>query len=935
MSAACGRVTILRFLTTSLSRFLDVRSGDITRIGFMAAFLFFLLAANNVIKIVRDSLFLSRFPITQLPYVYLLVALLAGTVVGIYSRYASRFSVAQIILGSHVFIISNVLVFRLLFAFYDFGSVVYAFYMWSGMVGLVVVAQFWTLANEMFTPREGKRLFGILTAGGTLGGMLGGIGANWAVTFLFGTKELLWLVAALFAGALGVVYFALRERNKTLAANRGEEVRPKTIESQGVSGVIGSLRSSRYLQSIAALIFLSIIVSTLIDYQFKATAKEAYPSTDALAGFFGSYYAGLSFVTLFAQLWLTGKALVAFGLTPSLLLLPFTLVAGSISLLVWPGLYAATATRLAEASLRTSVNHSGIQILYLPIPNFIKKKIKVFLDVTVERLGDGTAAFIILFYTLFLEGSEVTFLSYFSIGVILIWASTVFAVRRGYLEALRRSLAYREMSLEEARIDYAEKGTVEAVLKTLEETDERSVLFGLELAEKLDPGIVVPRLPLGLLRHSSPAVRRRAIKLFALRPEPAVLEEIRQMLQDESGEVQAEAISAACAIFKEDAIAVTRPYLQTSDPRVKRRALECLLRHGDPVTREAALDSFVKLVNDRSAEGEAGRIEAARLAGEVYDPAFQVHLGRLIRDDPSYAVVHEAMAAAGKGKYPRVVRDIILRLGGNATKVGARSALIEYGEIAVKGLRSALFDGRVPRDIRLNIPRPLSKIHSQAAMNALLGGLLDEDRSIRFKVILALDEMARRFADLKVDREIVESAIISDVMLYSQRFVIFFTLFGRREEGEGGSLLSQALTDSMERVKERTMWLLSLVYPARDIRRAWTGLSSAEPTRHAHAIELLDNLLTGDIKRYVFPLFSDRPREQRFSLFLDFLGIKVIDTESALRALLEQGDTWLRAATVWEIGLRELRGFRDKILELLNSENVVLREAAEIVIQRI
>ena len=65
----------------------------------------------------------------------------------------------------------------------------------------------------------------------------------------------------------------------------------------------------------------------------------------------------------------------------------------------------ATATRLAEASLRTSVNHSGVEILYLPIPDFIKKKVKVFLDVTVERLGDGTAAFIILFYTLFLGGS--------------------------------------------------------------------------------------------------------------------------------------------------------------------------------------------------------------------------------------------------------------------------------------------------------------------------------------------------------------------------------------------------------------------------------------------------------------------------------------------------------------------------------------------------
>ena len=65
------------------------------------------------------------------------------------------------------------------------------------------------------------------------------------------------------------------------------------------------------------------------------------------------------------------------------------------------------------------------------------------------------------------------------------------------MEALRRSLTYREISLDETRIDYADKRTVEAVLKTLEEKEEQSVVFGLELAERLDPKVVVPRLSRG------------------------------------------------------------------------------------------------------------------------------------------------------------------------------------------------------------------------------------------------------------------------------------------------------------------------------------------------------------------------------------------------------------------------------------------------------
>ena len=168
----------------------DVTPDEARRIGFMAALLFFLLAANNVIKIVRDSLFLNRFPITELAYVYLLAGVLAGAMLSLYARYTSRLSLSRVILGSHAFIISNVIIFWLLIAFYDFAWVLYAFYMWSAIVGLVVVAQFWTLANDMFNPREGKRPFGILTAGGTLGGIAGAFGANWAVNFLFGTKQL-------------------------------------------------------------------------------------------------------------------------------------------------------------------------------------------------------------------------------------------------------------------------------------------------------------------------------------------------------------------------------------------------------------------------------------------------------------------------------------------------------------------------------------------------------------------------------------------------------------------------------------------------------------------------------------------------------------------------------------------------------------------------
>jgi ATP:ADP antiporter, AAA family len=242
---------ILRTPTTNFARFFDVRPGEVARLGLMALFLFLLLAANNLIKIVRDSLFLSRFPITELPYVYLMAALVAGAVIAIYSRYTSRFSLSQVVLGSHAFIVSNIIIFWFLIVFYDFDWVLYAFYMWSAIVGLVAVAQFWTWVNDIFNLREGKRLFGVLTAAGTLGAMTGGLAANFAVSFLFGTNQLLWLIVVLFAGSSGVAWLIVRKTESALAPNAKQDMTAREVKERNASGVVGMLYSSRYLQTLS------------------------------------------------------------------------------------------------------------------------------------------------------------------------------------------------------------------------------------------------------------------------------------------------------------------------------------------------------------------------------------------------------------------------------------------------------------------------------------------------------------------------------------------------------------------------------------------------------------------------------------------------------------------------------------------------------------
>ena len=902
----------------------------------MAALLFFLLASNNVIKVVRDSLFLSHFSVSDLSYVYIVVALLAGGIIAIYTRYTARLPFYQLMLGSHAFIISNVIVFWFLIVVFNFAWAIYAFYIWSAIVGILAVAQFWTLADLTYTSREAKRLFGIFSAGGSLGAILGGFASTWIVHMFARTDELFWFIGALLAGAFGVVWLARNELGELKSTAEKETPATAEMKADRQTSALGAIRGSRYLQLIAGAIFVSVAVSTLIDFQFKAAAQSAYASQEGLTKFFGSYYAWLAIITFLGQVVLTRKFLTGFGLIGSLLVLPMSLFAASLGILLRPGLFSAAATDLTDAVFRPGVNQSGMEILYLPLSANLKKQVKTFLDVVLQRFGDGAAGLIVLVYALSMTQVDPAGLAYFSLGLIFFWATFIFLLRSRYIDALRTGLEAQTIAWENGDIDYADKQTIEAVLQTLQRKDEQTLLFGLELAEKLDPKVVVPYLPVDLLGHPSPLVRSRSLKLFAATTDPEKLKEIVRLLQDENGAVQAEAINVVCAIRKEDSIPLMRPYLESPDPRVQRSAIECLLHHGDAEIREVALASFRNMIARPGVDGAAARIEAARLIGEVADQQLRGYLLMFIREESS-EVVREALASAAKIKEPAVVRDVIMQLGCPKTKSAAHQALVEYGEIGVETLKEVLLDRNVSRDVRLNIPSTLSKIASPVAMNALLNGLNQEDGSLRYRIIVGLEEIARRLPNLRIDRLVIELAIDAEASRYYRRFLTFFVLFGDEPEDSmnNGSLLHQALLENMERERERVLRLLSLIYRPEDIGSASVALRSRIRAKQAQAIEFLDNLLSGDLKRRIFPLFDDALGVERYRQFLVLLGLKNFDGETALHELLKQDDIWLRLAALWEIGLRRLQAFREEIQKCLNSKDRLLKETAELVMSRI
>jgi ATP:ADP antiporter, AAA family len=419
-----------------LSHFLDIQTGEAYRVGVMASLLFFLIAANNLIKILRDSIFLSHHSVSELPYLYILVAFLAALIIATYTKYTANLSVIRLILGTNAIILSNIIFFWFLLTYFSPGWSYYVFYIWSAIVSVIAVAQLWTLADQIFRLEEGIRSFGLLSAGGTVGGALAGFGAKWFLHPSVESHDLLWVVAGLYLAASVLLLWAQhRVVAKSSKSELGVSEKPKETRTSSIGEL---LAGSTYLKTIAVLIFVSVIVSTLIDFQFKSAAKQAYPSAGALAVFFSSYYGWLSVATFFVQVVLTGKVLSTVGLKPSLYLTPGTLLIGSLAIMIWPGLLAVVLTRMADATLRESIYRSGMESLYMPLSGKVKKTVKTFLDVVIERIGDATAGFIILL--VLFTGSYSTYVQFACVALIVSWMLIIALLRTRQLEPLNAEL---------------------------------------------------------------------------------------------------------------------------------------------------------------------------------------------------------------------------------------------------------------------------------------------------------------------------------------------------------------------------------------------------------------------------------------------------------------------------------------------------------------
>jgi AAA family ATP:ADP antiporter len=674
-----------------LQRIVVLHPGEAGTAWLMFIYSFLVMTAYNIVKPITRSKAISSLGADNLPYVLIGAAVIIGTLMHLYDRSTTRVPRRLLAPVTQVGLAALLVVFWALFKT-DAAWVSAAFFIFGLVFGLLLVSQFWTMANGLYDSRQARRLFGFVGGGASLGGISGAAVTTYAVDS-FGSDNLALVSAAVLLVCAAVVVLVTRREARSLDLSEAPQ-------EQAESGreAWRLLTSSRHLQRIALIVGVAALSAVFVEQQLNMAVAESGATTDDITRFLGKVTMYLSMAGLVVQVGLTSRLQRSFGLAAALLLLPAVVGASSVVILATGAVWAAALARVLDTSLRYTVDRTTREVLFLPLPVDVTQRAKPFVDVTVDRFAKGIGA-VLLLLLIKPWGGGLAWqqLGYVNLVLVVTWMVLALAAHREYLDMFRRNLLSRAIEPEAVRFDVADSRTIGLLVSELWSANEASVVYAIDMLETVGRPDV---LPITLFTHESPRVRTRALRSLgrADRAEAlgavalaeaadAVLPAVRRLMTDP--DVRAAAVRALSVLQRDAGRSLLRPHLDDPSPGVAAAAAVELADSGQPDDEMAAEAALARLIAD--ADDPAGRRHAAQALARINNPSFRTLLVPLIHDR-DVSVAREAITSAGaRGTVDTLLVPALQARASRPEAAGARNA------VGVRRVRGAGADPRHDR----------------------------------------------------------------------------------------------------------------------------------------------------------------------------------------------------------------------------------------------
>lgn len=270
------------------------------------------------------------------------------------------------------------------------------FYVWISVLNLMLVSVFWSFLLEMFSAEQTKRLFGFIAAGGTFGALIGPLIARLLVDSI-GNSGVLYVGSVGFLGAIICQRILIgiwnRERSERMAATPdGSAVAADAgLGGNPFAGIFIVLRSP-YLLGIASFVVLLSAVNTFLYFEQLRIVTETFEDTTRRTEVFATIDFVVQSLTIFSQLFLTGRIASKLGVRTLLTFVPVLMVIGFLLLSIFNVFGMIAALLVLRRWGEYAFIRPGREMLWGSLDTESKYKAKSFIDVPVYRAADYVGA---------------------------------------------------------------------------------------------------------------------------------------------------------------------------------------------------------------------------------------------------------------------------------------------------------------------------------------------------------------------------------------------------------------------------------------------------------------------------------------------------------------------------------------------------------------
>lgn len=608
-----------------------------------------------------------------------------------------------------------------------------------------------------------------------------------------------------------------------------------------------------------------------MDYQFNTIVSGVISDKDKLAAFLGLWMSNLNLVSLLIQIALTRKALELFGVGYSLLFMPAAVLLGAVATLFSPALWSAVFIKVSEGGFKNSLNKSGMELLFLPVPLKIKSQAKAFIDVFVDSAAGGIGGLLLVGLVFGLNAAP-AHISFVIAAFVGLWVLLVLKVKQEYLNY------FIEKFNPDAALDDLPMGPIpeneqiiQSISAMLSRGNTRDILNMMQRisgfhSEKLSDNFI------RLLAHPDPKICAEALRQLYFLKKIDVRDKVEcLMYQRKNLTVRTEAMRYLFHFDKQP-----RQFLQKlladSDYRLQGAALLCLVQearrnrllHAN-FNPEKMIEQLLFSANDMEERQAAFTCKVCARAIGVSDiPGLHPYLFILMKDrDPEVAA--EAVISAGRTQNPIFIRSLFSFLGRSSHyRNAAVQGLISHGPQVLDALEEALSNVYISSIIRKQLSGVIAAFNNQKAVDILSRHLMETDIGMSHEVIRALNRLRIKSGSLLFDKKQVLNKIKSEADDYMEMLFILYGQMAIESAGDDAARnrtlarehLIRTLETRLDENLERIFRLLGLSYPPVEMYNAYKGIKSPDPQTRISAMEFLDNVLEINIKQVIIPVIE-------------------------------------------------------------------------------